>query len=215
MIGIVSMHDSKYEDLAKLTWDGNKLLYCQKHGYQAFIKTDNWSDIIYFDKISHLLEVLENNPSLNWVWWLDCDTLITNFNKKIEDYVDDQYHIIIGTDIAGLNCGSFFLKNSPESKEWLKMVLDHKDQFRVRPWQFPEQQSMQLTYIKYRDWIKLVPQKDINSYCYELYPYHKTNLDWLKTSGQWSPGDWVLHFPGLTWKQRIDIAHHMQQYIVF
>jgi hypothetical protein len=208
MLVLATMHDERYRPLAEVTLDNNKVPYCERHGYELTVKTDNWTDIVYFDKIQFLLDILEYNSEVEWIWWLDCDALITNFTKRIEDVIDDKYHIIISTDTNGINCGSFFLKNSPEAKEWLKMILGWRELYKTKKWDNPEQHPMIMTYIRYRDWIKLLPQREINSYNYGLYP-GISNVDMLHTVGEWEPGDWILHWPGISNQARIDIARHV------
>lgn len=215
MYVVATMHDQGYRSLSQVTCDNNKVPYCELHGYELAVKTDEWSDVIYFDKIQFLIDILENNPDVKWIWWLDTDALITNFTKKIEDYVDDQYHIIMSTDVNGMNCGSFFIKNSPEALEWLRMILDHKERYKLKRWDNPEQTPMIMTYIKYKDWIKLVPQKEINSYNYALLYPTLSNKDMLGVVGEWAPGDWVLHWPGISNPQRIQIAQQVALQIVY
>ena len=212
MYVLATMHNAGYEALSSVTFDNNKVPYCERHGYEITAKTDNWSDIIYFDKIQYLLDILDYNPEVKWVWWLDCDALITNFNKKIEDVIDDDYHIIITTDVNGINNGSFFIKNSVESKEWLRMVLSYKELYKTKKWDNPEQTPMIMTYIKYRSWIKLLPQREFNSYMYTLYP-GISNVDMLHTVGEWEPGDWVVHWPGIGNELRIEISKQLESHI--
>lgn len=215
MYVMATMHDVGYQALATVTCDNNKIPYCEKHGYELAVKTDGWSDVVYFDKIQYLIDILENNPDVKWIWWLDCDALITNFTKRIEDYVDDNYHIIISTDVNGINCGSFFVKNSPDGIAWLKMILDHKERYKIKKWDNPEQTPMIMTYIKWRDKIKLVPQKEINSYNYALLYPTLDNHDMLGVVGEWAPGDWVLHWPGIPNQSRIQIAAQVAPHIVY
>jgi hypothetical protein len=213
MIVLATMHDERYLPLAKITLDHNKVPYCEKHGYELAVKTDEWSDIVYFDKIQFLIDILENNPEVTWTWWLDTDALITNFDKRIEDIIDDSKHLIFTTDVNGLNCGSFFIKNSPESIAWLKMILGWKELYKTKKWDNPEQFPMIQTYIKYRDIIKLHPQRDFNSYMYGLYP-GISDIDMLHTKGEWEQGDWVVHWPGIGNQQRAMLAQDIWSKIV-
>lgn len=215
MIVLATMHDAGYAALASVTYDNNKVPYCEKHGYELAAKTDGWTDIVYFDKIQYLIDILENNTEVSWIWWLDSDALITNFTKKIEDIIDDNYHLIFTTDVNGINCGSFFVKNSPEAINWLKMILSFKELYRTKKWDNPEQTPMILTYIRYRDIIKLHPQRDFNSYNYALLYPGISDIDMLHTSGEWQPGDWVLHWPGISNPARIELAAKVQDLIVY
>jgi hypothetical protein len=212
MIGIVTLHNTNYKSLADVTYDGNKVPYAELHGYKTFAMTDGWSDNIYFDSIRYLIEVLENNPDLQWVWWLDCDAMITNFTKKLEDIVDDDYHIIMSTDVNGINAGSFFVRNSPEGLQWLKMIMSYKPAYDIERWPLVEQAVMVKEFDNYKHLFKIVSQKLINSYMYEHYPEvaHKNSMDTLGTSGQWEVGDFVLHIPARRNDMRIDIFNKIQ-----
>lgn len=215
MIVLATMHNDRYQWLASTTCDNNKVPYCLKHDYELAVKTNDWGDVIYYDKIQFLIDILENNPAVTWVWWLDCDAMITDFTKKIEDIIDDQYHIIISTDCNGINCGSFFVKNSPQTLEWLYMIMSTKETYKIKKWDNPEQHPMIMTYIRYRDWIKLLPQRSINSYFYQMYPEIKDTTDQLHTSGQWQPGDWVLHLPAVNDQLRLSVFQQVQQLIKY
>ena len=73
--------------------------------------------------------ILENLDSYEWVIWLDCDTLILNRTKSIEDAlkssVDDQIFdgkdVIFTVDHNGVNLGAFVVRNS----DWSKVFLNH------------------------------------------------------------------------------------------
>jgi hypothetical protein len=206
---IVSMFNEPHFELAKHTWFNNKDKYATHHGYKAFAKMDNFSlEAVHFDKFVHILQVLNDNPDLAWVWWLDNDAMITNYNLKIEDVVDDSYDIIMATDIASLNTGSFFVKNSENSRVWLEdMISKRKDYLNDKKWF--DQQCVIDTYVTYKDIIKLVPQRTINSYDYKMYGVN--GVDMLGNDGQWQRGDWVVHWPGLDNRIRVQLALRILQ----
>jgi hypothetical protein len=214
MIVLATMHDERYSSLANETFNNNKIPYCEKHGYELTAKTDGWSDVVYFDKIQYLLDVLENNPEVTWIWWLDCDALITNFTKRIEDMIDENYHVVISTDVNGLNAGSFFVKNSVEGRGWLSMILSWRQMYSWKKWDNPEQHPMIMTYIRYRDIIKLVPQREVNSFDYTMYP-GISSIDMLHTDGQWQPGDWIIHWPNIPNDKRIAMIAELQSKIIY
>src|SRR5436305_122069 len=78
----------------------SKRAYCQKHGYDFIFSKDSSdpSRHIYWSKIFLILQVLENNPSYQWVVWLDADTLIMNQDIPIEDLIDEKFNFLIGRD---------------------------------------------------------------------------------------------------------------------
>ena len=129
-MAIVSLFNERHKDLADLTWT-NKQKYAAKYGYLAIAKTDNFSkEQVHFDKFVHILDVMKKHPDIDWVWWLDNDAMITNFDIKVEDLVDLNYHVIMATDIAALNTGSFIVRNSGKAREWLEFLLSKKQEYR-------------------------------------------------------------------------------------
>lgn len=195
-----------FYELARYTHYGNKDEYAKKHDYVLVTKTSDFSTQynINFEKMVLALQTFTQYPEVQWVFWLDTDALITNFNVKLEHLVDNKYHFIISEDINGLNAGSYLVRNSEEGRSYFRMILDNKEYYSNHPWY--EQYCIQQTYESYKDIIKVVPQKLFNSYNYDLYR-HQYNQDdkWNKfySAGQWSPGDFVLHWPGVPNDQRL------------
>ena len=210
-IAIVSIFNDRHQDLANLTWYDNKVKYAEKHGYLAVAKTADFSaEQVHFDKFVHLLDVMEKNPDIDWVWWLDNDAMITNFDIRVEDLVDADYHVIMPTDIAALNTGSFIVRNSPQAKEWLNFLLSKKKEYKDDKKWF-EQQAVIDFYPKFQELFKIIPQQWLNSYDYRMYNIE--GIDLMGQDGQWYPGDFVIHWPGLPNETRVRLAEQYQQYI--
>lgn len=204
MIGIVTMHNSYYTDLSNVTYNQNLVEYANLHKYKLFCKTDGFSTEyqIYFDKIKFMIDSLSDSE-IEWIWWLDSDAIVTNFHTKLESIIDNQYHVILSTDFNGINAGSILVKNSPQGKAWLEVIYAHRFFNKIINHKWPEQIVMMETAKNYTDIIKIVPQKIFNSYYYSLYdkdygtPIAVIFGDRLKTDGNWTPGDFVIHFPGM------------------
>lgn len=209
-MAIVSLFNERHKDLADFTWT-NKVRYAEKHSYLAVAKTENFSqDQVHFDKFVHILDVMKTHPDVDWVWWLDNDAMITNFDIKIEDLIDTDYHVIMPTDIAALNTGSFIVRNSTEAREWLEFLLSKKREYKDDKKWF-EQQAVIDFYPKFQELFKLVPQQWLNSYDYKMYGVD--GIDLLGQDGQWYPGDFVIHWPGLQNEVRVKLAQHYQQFV--
>ena len=107
---ITTLHTPwNYQELADLT-NPNKQRYCDKHGYDFVPHFTNFDfDKYYvdenrpkgmanwhggFEKIGLVLRLLKSGK-YDWVFWLGTDTLITNFDIKIEEVIDNDYHFIV------------------------------------------------------------------------------------------------------------------------
>jgi ribosomal protein L29 len=129
----VALKDKENHRLAILTintppfykaWAGivvtNRKKYCKKHGYALYMehgKSDDRSPV--WSKITALLQHMEEDRH-EWYWALDLDALLMNGNKKASEYLDDGYDLIVNNDCNWFNAGSFFIRNSEWSKQYLK-----------------------------------------------------------------------------------------------
>lgn len=209
-VAIASIFNEKHQALADLTWT-NKQQYADKHGYMAIAKTDNFStEQVHFDKFIHLLDIMNSQPDVEWIWWLDNDAMITNFDIKIEELVDSKYHVIMPVDIASLNTGSFLVRNSLQGRQWLEFLLSKKQEYKNDKKWF-EQQAVIDFYPKFEQIFKVIPQYLLNSYDYRMYNVDSEDL--LGYSGQWERGHFVVHWPGLNNDFRIQLAKQYQQVI--
>ena len=203
---VVSMYNEAHRELADWTWP-NKKAYADQHGYSAYAKTSDWTlTPIHFEKITHMLDVMEKEPDVDWVWWLDNDAVVTNPDVQLESIADPEYHVVITSDIASINAGSFMVRNSIQGRGWLEFILDKGlEHYKDNRW--PEQQPMTDFYITFKDIIKIVPQRVMNSYNYDIYGVDPTDL--LGTNGQWQEGDFVLHMPAIPNPSRIQLIKQL------
>jgi hypothetical protein len=213
MYAVVSLNDEKYQPLADLTWDQNKKLYCERHGYAGINKTSGFvgNISIGFEKIHFILNLMNERPDIEWIWWTGTDAMITNFTIKIEDKIIPEYDLILATDCNDINNDSFLIKNSDWSKDYMKQIADLEPKYKKHF--FYEQQAMIDTYHDNKDHIKIVPQRYLNAYKNDLYP-HQLPYDCLGNDGTWQRGDWLIHWPGTSLDLRLQLARHFMKEIV-
>ena len=214
---IVTMHDAGYRELANITYEENKVPYCARHGYKLFAKMDNFSEgnRKFFDKFRFLLEVMESDPDVEWVWWLDGDAMITNWTIPVTKYCDNDYHFVITVDRYNLNNGSFFIRNSEQGRNYLKHLLSVEEDYLTAKW--PDQQPMIDLVEEYQAITKIHGQRDFNSYDYDFYHQdHGNTHDWdlFGNNGNWQLGDFVCHYPGVKQADRIQLATLIKEKII-
>ena len=162
MIGVVSVHDQKYEPLAEWTLHKNKKEYCKKHGYILEYADDGGASLtgkpmmwpppipdthipIGWGKIFLIKDVFRRHPEVEWVFSTDCDVMITNFDTKIEDIIKEHAgentHVMIPADCNGINCGNMLVKNTPIGKAFLNTVISGMPLY--RNWYMVENQLIQ------------------------------------------------------------------------
>ena len=198
-ICVCSISTPDMDELTKITWP-NKQDYCQKHGYFGILQTQT-KNYLGFDKIIFIESLLSTNQ-YDWILWLDNDTLFTNFNKKIEEVIDENHDFIICADYGGdVNAGVFLIKNSDGGKKYLSHIKQKMYELApVNKFLFGEEQTaIQATYKeeKFNKIIKVIPQKIMNAYPYSGVYGHPNGLnDWLGVNGDWQHGDFIIHIPG-------------------
>jgi hypothetical protein len=92
------------------------------------------------------------------------------------------------------------------------MIMSHEPEYKTAEW--AEQQVIIDTIGEYMDTVKIVPQKEMNSYIQEPYDYCDVRQDILGNSGEWTSGDWIVHWPGLHKPLRMNQAEKMLTQIV-
>ncbi len=214
---LVTAYNEAYQPLADLTWEKNKKLYAQKWGYDAVAVTEGFvslADISWHRhrNITHLLE----SGKYEWVHACGCDTMITNFNIRLEDIVDDNADFIIATDCFNINNDSFLIRATPLAIEWLKYIDSLEDQYAEKhPWN--DQQAMIDNIERLGNRLKVVPQRVLNSYDYDQYPGsipHVYKKDIFGNDGQWQSGDFLIQWPGIPNDRRIPLAQQMLTQVI-
>ena len=235
-IGLCTIYTKNIMDLAAITVECNKRMYCDRHEYKFFKKTGDFSvKDIGFEKLVFVRDTLLNND-LDWIYWCGADTLITNYTIKLEDLIHTNYNLIVTCDIWDWNLDSFLIKNDSKSIDFLNKIISKYDQY-INDQGKPRLQNAyqkdgcqigwaeqaaiieecKLEFFKpdikpeYIDFVKEVPQKTMNSYLYFWYPshFHQKGLDYRNRNGQWSEGDFLVHWAGMPNETRISYALKM------
>ena len=167
---VVTTHDDNYKILADLTWEGNRVRYAQKNGYGALAKTNNFTQpIIGWEKIAWCLEIM-NSSDYELLHFSGTDTLITNWHIPLTEFLYDGFSVTIATDFNGIQADSFVIRNNQDGKNWLQMIMDKQQQYSRHP--YFEQGVMMESYPDYRDVVKVVPQRYLNAYHYQIGRAH-------------------------------------------
>lgn len=206
MICLQMLYTKSWVELAKVTTP-NIVNYCLKHGYSWNIQC---IDAPYdaFEKIRQIQKIFSNDEA-DVVWSLDCDVLITNYTKKVEDYLDEENKLFLCKDYNGINCGSFIVVKSEWSLQLLEKIIYYSKYDDI----YCEQDALQ-RYMKIRgcENIRKLPHPSINSYLYENYPEIPTQTH---EQGQWNIGDFILHLPGIGMEERFKILNETKQHIIY
>ena len=165
-------------------------MHANRHGYPRI--TDETVFVQSRDATWSKIPLLQKYlPDYEYVMWIDGDVLITNQERKIEEFIDllepDKF-LLIGRDFQGLNAGVFVMRNCPLALEFLADAWKREELARVL---FHEQTAMTdlLATPKYAGRAHIIPHRFINiinAYDYRMDP-----------RVHWTPGDFCIHFAGI------------------
>lgn len=189
-IAIIGLYDANYKKIGIYS-DLNKKEYAKRHGYDLFLYHDTL-DPKRHPAWSKILAIQRHLASYNWIFWLDADALIMNHKIKLESLVDQNYDLIIASDHKfPCNSGSFLIKNSPWSHDFLKLVYS-KDQFN-KPHCCWEQDAINYLYKNNQEIAKhykiILPQY-LNS-----HPHFSVDI-LFNSRIKYTRGDFIIHFYG-------------------
>ncbi|MBP2194321.1 glycosyltransferase [Nocardia goodfellowii] len=116
-IGLVTLWSPKIEGWARPHAE-DKRAYCERHGFAFYGYTDVFTKerAPHWSKIPAVKRHLDDH---DWVYWIDADAAITNFDIDLKDLCDDDYDLIVTHDPGGFNSGSFLARGNDAVREFL------------------------------------------------------------------------------------------------
>ena len=113
--------------------------YCELNNYTYFCETDFNKISLCLDgkaptwyKPKLILDVFLQYPDLDYLLFLDADAIISDFNQKIENFIDPKYDLILAEDIghhSDMNAGVILIKNTQWSKDFLEQWWKSGEEF--------------------------------------------------------------------------------------
>lgn len=204
-IGIVSYCSKQYKPLARITVEENKWEYCARHDYTLNVRyvPETCSRTAGYERMNYVMELLTGEVDFLWVQGVD--TMIMNFQTKIESFLEAGAHFIISRDINILNADSYIIRNSLSGKMILRSLIGNRANYENHVW--ADSEAINCYHKEMPNRIKVLPQKSFNSYDYNLY-----NRSFPE--GQYSEGDFLIHWPGLGLEKRLELANEYKGKVI-
>lgn len=223
-ICFIFFYTKNIEDYAKHSLHNVKN-YCQKYGYALQSFSEKFNDEVSpcWNKVCSIIKLL---PKYRYVVWIDCDAIIINFDKKIEDFInrDPSKDIYMCHDISinkeCINSGVLIIKNTEWTNELFKKVWNsdtyhgHNDQNvlldEIIMDAFPNDELLEYKEIldstsgekifKYKKYCN----KDLHNKV-GLYPENDFNTHIFN----YKDGDFIIHLMGTGTNSRINIMRQI------
>jgi len=205
----------------------NKYEYAMKNNYSflCFRSYEGYDRPASWFKVPLILSLLEN---YDWIFWTDADSLITNFNKKIEDIIETNYerkktlflspvalptevnlpelkeqNYIITQDNYSPCMGEFIIRNCEWSKNFF-LEMNKQIQFANDGiWENRAQDYLMFHNPEILKYCKFIPKKEMNA-------FYKTAKE---EPLDWTEGDFVCHLPATSQDRRVRYMKELLQKI--
>ena len=198
-ICVATYATGSYAALCDLT-DKNKADYCSLRGY-GFERNhvDAAAHCAFFDRYAWYQSIMKD---WDWLYCLDADAIFTNFKKTLEEIIKPSDTIIFPLDAVMVQAGGFLARNCAETRQFFAEIISKGG----GPWK-SDQIEIEWLIPKYKHLIRCIPQRTLGSYRYEHYRNLGGNylkqIDREGNDGQWQPGDFVLHAPGMPMESKL------------
>jgi hypothetical protein len=219
----MALYSESYQDLARITLFKNRVEYCHRWGYLPMFRKvpdpknqkEAW-DIFGYGGPMAVLRAFNENKAIDWLWLAGTDGMVTNMLKPLPLPKLSNIGLVLSTDCHGINGGSILLKNHPWVRDYLRWILSNRDRWNH------EQEAFQESYAENAAFVETADQRVMNSYDYRLYAEAlkrpaeapRPGFEDLVQAGQWKPGDFFIHWPGLGLEERLKLAAHYETEVV-
>lgn len=194
-IAIATIWNESFRGIAEIT---NPVMqeYCMRHGYTFLSVCSLWkSPEIIWERLAVVNNLKENSET---VVYMDCDVLITNLTKRIQELNDPAFDHVATSENFIINDGVFIWN----TKKWIEVLrMEEFSENYSSP-----QDAINKVYGSAMD-IKHLTPRSMNSVLNEEYGT-KNELT------EWQHGDFVLHLPGIGNERRIQILKEYSQKII-
>jgi hypothetical protein len=174
----------------------NKLAYCNKWGYSfQNVYLDYGGDPLQIQNGQlKVFEVLKAGlQSHDAVMLMGCDTVFTNFARKIEDIIKDDPRVVVAKEHFGMDCVNndvMIFPKGKQSSEFIEFIINKKDEWKNLRFFWQTLISNKLKEEGLGDLLRVVGARVMNSCA-------QTN----SKLSIWQKGDWVFHAMG--WEKEI------------
>jgi hypothetical protein len=132
-------HTFKYDRLGRMAIE-NRRIYCERQGYRFISEVPIAADRpACWAKIPAILEAFAEH---RWVLWADSDALVFDLDRRLEDFCDPSYDMVVasheeffrltgvplaaGLERMPINTGVFLMQASPWSSDFLRRAYDQR-----------------------------------------------------------------------------------------
>lgn len=209
-VALFTMHSERNRALWEITLP-NKTEYCDRQKYELVLDPCSFVVPPGWERLSSIQALLISGK-YEWVWWLGSDCLITNLTTRLEPLMEGAPALVLAYDAQQNQGDSILFRACEQSVHLLQRMQNKFAVLKNHVW--AEQQALEDLIPEFREHIKIVPQRSMNSFEYNNYlclgGKYAERQDAFGNDGNWQPGDFVFHCPGLPmWRKAELLEQHV------
>ncbi len=119
LLDLIRSHHARYAER-------HRMEYRCVYGLQQAERAPVW------DKILLILNALREEPPVEWLFWVDSDAIIMDFNRDLREALCDhgELGMVIHPNPYHFNAGALYMRNTPRligyfEKVWAKWPINH------------------------------------------------------------------------------------------
>lgn len=201
-----SSHFGKtYGEIASITMPSFQE-YCKIHNYDFYVKTEG------FDKSKSMgwpkfVIFLEKMKDYDWIFYVECDSLLMNQTIRLENLIDNNYDIIATEtkrqDKIQINTGPLLVKSSEWSKQFFAYLLTKEYYWNAN---MMEQAAFNEEVNNNEEVRKHISIRDLRFFNSFMHEWHQ--------EGNFRPGDFIIHGAGSSNNYRFKLFSFLKNHII-
>ena len=175
--------------------------YCSYHNYKCVLEDKVLDDsrAPAWSKILLLQREMKSNEDYDYIIWIDDDILITDKNKKFEEFIEKYscgQDIFVSADAHPsypMNTGIIVCKNNKETLKYLEHI-----------WELCEKYPQYKTGVcLWEQDVMTIDYREATNKFVKIIPYGIIQTFQRTQNKDWSPTDFSAHFTGMPIETRI------------
>lgn len=201
--------------MAALT-NPNKQEYCKTNGYTfLFQRRSEPYKHILVGRHKWYLQLLKSGE-YDAILFMDADSIFTNMKKRVEDVLLPNDAMVGCKGAPHFNAGVWIGLPCERTFKCIEKLLSLQRE-PIPPECGQSDENTLLTLDEFHAAIRYIPQRQLQSYDYELYVdlggNYAKGIDADGNDGRWQPGDWIFHVPGVPWIKSQVLKKHLEQVV--
>ena len=177
--------------------------YCKIHNYDFCCRNVDFNRLGW----AKLDIFLEESDKYDWIFYVECDSMLMNETIRLENLIDNNYELIISktnrTEYVELNTGPMLMKCSEWNRIFFDEILNNKNyQSNLAAEQSALMNEVN-TNENIKKKIKLVELRYFNSLYHQWHPYVNFKI-----------GDFITHSAGCSMDFRFKLFNELKNHII-